>query len=603
MPEFLTGQLDAHGFAPGEASRCAQQLGEHPGPAAAASLFVDLGSCKFLEGDVDGAVASWRHAISSPHDAAASRALLNLGLLYEHLHLHDRAAQVLSAVQGRSVEPYVETASLARARCQAAVGDADAAMETVARLAHGHMQYTPDAPSFVTTLYALGDIAAEAGRMDRAERSWRLASVGTQSPIQQAAQDRLVELLAAQGRDAEVRDLLDTAGVSVDPELGRALVDRVETLYRLDEVTTAAALAEAATRHDLLTADRFRLAEAHLRNGAVNNAIDELELLLASPDTDVSARSGFELGQIYRTHGMAEAAEAMFDLVEATGHPVWIDRVTQAQSHAPVADHRSAPSAEVESAPESDPDDVDPLPLAAPVEEAEDVMPMVLAEPDVVDLDALEDQFALHDPFADGEASQIDLTEPQPLSNPTVVDLRDDLVDTDPYLTGDTAIDPPFTDDPVVESAFAAEPAPEAPSIDPMIVDLGQLEAVQLDHRVEPEPVDTQLSDVAEPSTPEVAVESPAPVVDEPVPVFQAFAESTVERNPYAALAPQALDDPDIIDTPASRTNPYAELAPDFSEAEVLPDDVEPGDWQAMLPDWPDANKPKPAPKAFSRYT
>ena len=544
MPEFLTGQLDAHGFAPGEASRCAQQLGEHPGPAAAASLFVDLGSCKFLEGDVDGAVASWRHAISSPHDAAASRALLNLGLLYEHLHLHDRAAQVLSAVQGRSVEPYVETASLARARCQAAVGDADAAMETVARLAHGHMQYTPDAPSFVTTLYALGDIAAEAGRMDRAERSWRLASVGTQSPIQQAAQDRLVELLADQGRDAEVRDLLDTAGVSVDPELGRALVDRVETLYRLDEATTAAALAEAATRHDLLTADRFRLAEAHLRNGAVNNAIDELELLLASPDTDVSARSGFELGQIYRTHGMTEAAEAMFELVEATGHPVWIDRVTQAQSHAPVADPRPAPSAEVDSAPESDHNDVDPLPLAAPVEEAEDVMPMVLAEPDVVDLDALEDQFALHDPFDDGEASQIDLTEPQPLSNPTVVDLRDDPAKTN------------LTHDPVVESAFAAEPAPEAPSIDPMIVDLGQLEAVQLDHPVdhpvEPEPVDTRLSDVAEPTTPEVAVESPPPVVDEPVPVFQAFADSTVERNPYAALAPQVLDDPDIIDTPAS---------------------------------------------------
>ncbi len=125
LPDFLRSQLDAHGFGPNDAGRCARLINEHPGGAAASSLFVDLGSCKFLEADIDGAIASWRHTIASPHDAAAARSLLNLGLLYEHLHLHEQAIGLFSRVAERNVEPYVIPAAMASARCQVEMGDAE----------------------------------------------------------------------------------------------------------------------------------------------------------------------------------------------------------------------------------------------------------------------------------------------------------------------------------------------------------------------------------------------------------------------------------------------------------------------------------------------
>ena len=76
---------------------------------------MDLGSCKFLEADVDGAIATWRHVVASQHDAAAARSMLNLGLLYEHLHHHEQAIGLLTRVAERNLAPYVISAAMASA--------------------------------------------------------------------------------------------------------------------------------------------------------------------------------------------------------------------------------------------------------------------------------------------------------------------------------------------------------------------------------------------------------------------------------------------------------------------------------------------------------
>jgi len=589
MPEFLTDQLAAHGFAPGEAGRCAALLAEHPGPASTASLFVDLGSSKFLEGDIDGAIASWRHAISSPHDAAAARGLLNLGLVYEHLHLSDRAVQVLESVRGRGIEPYVEVASLALARCQSANGDTEEAMDTIARLAHSHMQRSPEAPAFVDALYALGDLAMDAGRPDRAERSWTLAAAGAISPTQVAAHNRLIGLFLEQGREDQVLELLDRPTSAISPSVGRVLIDRVEALYRLDRLASAKELAAAAVRNELHPNDRFRLAELHLRHRQINDSIDQLEVLLASADDHVAPRAGFQLGEIYRAHGMADAAVSMFQLVVQYDDPQWTAKAERA--HQALLNPELEPADQVAQGIE---DLVEPVSLAEPSERVDEdpddsfevvslAEPAIEVEADVVALDELE-AVVLAEPAAQpvppspSTVESIDLTEQDLPAEAVIVDLRDDF-ETD------------------VASAHSAVPF--------MVVDLDALDDEIADEpygvaQADPRPVVTAATTQPAPapvkpvgSSEQVA----APVQRSAASVFQVYADQPVS-NPYAALAPEKLAD----DVRPSRRNPYAELAPSFEQEEPAPpDNVEAGDWQSMLPGWPSSDGSNS--RAFSRYT
>jgi len=313
LPDFLAAQLSAHGFRVGDASKVAAQLRSVPGQAATASLFVDLGSCKFLEGDLDGAVAAWRHAITSEFDAAAARALLNMGLMYEHLHLMDRATGVLGAVSERAVGPYDVDAALALARCHRRQGDAETATEAVARIAASMMTNRPQSPVLGEILLALGDLAQESDRPDRAERSWRVAAAGPESPARQVAVSRLLELSIEQGHDDEFVELLanrDAFDAVAGPVMGRAA-----SLLRLGHEDRALEVLSALDDDVLTSSERFELTGLLMELGQVNEAIDQLEILLGSPIPEIWQRSAFLLGELYNDYDMPEVAAEMFDRV------------------------------------------------------------------------------------------------------------------------------------------------------------------------------------------------------------------------------------------------------------------------------------------------
>ena len=323
LPRFLSDQLAAHGLRPGDSDRCAELLQAATEPVERSALFADLGSLKLLEGDIDGAMAAWRFVLSGPHDAPAAKALLNLGLLYEHLHLHERAIGVLRSVDERNVHPYNAQASMATARCQTALSRPDAAMETMARLAHVTMTDRPKASEMGEILYGLGDVAEAAGRADRAGRAWRVAAAGPTSDAQKSATRRLIHLLLAQGHDDELAELFEAEAPELADAHASPLLDRIESLFLLGHEQQAIALVQRLRGPSLATHDRFRLADVRLQIGLINEAIDELELLLSDESPEVFQRAAFSLGEIYRSYEMHDAASSMYERVASDEDPYW----------------------------------------------------------------------------------------------------------------------------------------------------------------------------------------------------------------------------------------------------------------------------------------
>lgn len=474
LPEVLHDQLRAHGFDAEDAGRCARMINERPGGAATASLFVDLGGCKYLEGDIDGAIAAWRHALSRGHAAAAARSMLNLGLLYEHLRLFDHALGLFDAVTARDVDPYVVPAAMASARCHVAKGQAERAMETMARLAQRTMGQDPDDAALIAILFGLGEVAMHAGRVDRAERAWRVATVGPPSAVQRAARDRLIALLADHGRFGESLEVIGRERRDGDQITPTVLLDVADGLAASGDDRGAGTLVSNIDLAALDSATGFRLAGLRRRCGLVNEAIDVLEVLLARDDDEVQVQSAYLLGDIYRSFDMAGPARSMLGRVIDARHPYWTSR-------------------------------------------AEALLADLADEPDLAD-DTDE---------PDGAAALGDGVVAASGDDDEVVDLREAVVvalESDDHGATSTTRNG--------ASAFAD------------LLDGG----------------------------------------DQP-------------QNPYAALAPdEAAPEP-------SKRNPYAELAPGFDDGEFEPpDDIEPGDWQSMLEDWPPPAKKKRS-SAFSRYT
>jgi tetratricopeptide (TPR) repeat protein len=583
LPDFLRSQLDAHGFGPNDAGRCARLINEHPGGAAASSLFVDLGSCKFLEADIDGAIASWRHAIASQHDAAASRSLLNLGLLYEHLHLHEQAIGLLSRVAERNIEPYVFPAAMASARCQVEMGDAERAMETMARPAQFAMARRPDGPEVIEALYGFGEVADHAGRPDRAERAWRVVALSPSSPIQQEATDRLIQLLVDQGRSHAALDAVNTglmntglAGAAMSP----SLLDTVELLLQTGEKNAAIELLATAESADFEPTDQFRLVDANLAAGRVNDAIDDLEALLADSDEQVQHRTLFTLGRVYASYDMIDPAVSMFQRAVASDDPYWMPAASLALGDVLAARGDLNPASEywsyaasgavsriAEQARER---------LATPSPEAAEHAPV---DPESVEL---------VEPAVESEIEPTDAVEPE-------------LV---------TAVDPAAAS----ASNAAAAPTP-SPATEPQFISLDSIEAAAPSSNNREQPLDSAENDpvAAVPAdSSDVALDIVEPALTEPLalelPQPSAFANHLSEHdrveaaNPYAVLAP----DRHHSDVAPTTRNPYAELAPSYDGDFEPPPNVEPGDWESISDDWPRDEpraKPNKGSSAFSRYT
>ena len=594
LPDFLRSQLDGHGFGPNDAGRCARLINERPGGAAASSLFVDLGSCKFLEADIDGAIASWRHAIASQHDAAAARSLLNLGLLYEHLHLHEQAIGLLSRVAERNVEPYVIPAAMASARCQVEMGDAERAMETMARLAQFAMAQRPDGPEFIEALFGFGEVADHAGRPDRAERAWRVVALSPSSPIQQEATDRLIQLLVDQGRSHAAFDAVNTgldntglvnSGLDNTGLVGAAmsptLLDTVDLLIRTGEKNAAIELLATAESAGFEPTDQFRLVDANLAAGRVNDAIDDLEALLADADEQVQRRTLLTLGRVYASFDMIDPAVSMFQRAVASDDPYWMPAASLALGDVLAARGDLNPASEYWSYAASGA-------VSRIAEQARERL--ATASPEAVE----------HAPV---EPESVELIEPAVESEIGFPDeVKPELV---------IAVAPAG----VSASNAAAAPAP-GPAAEPQFISLDSIEAAaapssnnraqQLD-KAETDPVTTLQAD-----SPDIAVGIAEPGLTEPLASElsqpSTFASHLSEHdrveaaNPYAVLAP----DGHHSDVAPTTRNPYAELAPSYDgDFEPRPD-VEPGDWASIPDDWP-RNEPRAEPNksssAFSRYT
>ncbi len=325
LADFLAQQLQLRGFDEPDAAGCAKRLAAASGPAAIAALFVDLGACNLLDGDVDGAVASWRRALASGQAAPAAQASLSLGLLYEHLGLRERAFALLSVATDHRVEPFAAQAALASARCRVADGDVEVALEDLERLSEGLMYSRVENPIVVDALVGLGEVAVVAGRPDRAERAWREAARRLPDG-NQPVWDRLIGLLHSLGRSEEVLGLIDErshalSGLTPGARFGRAQL--LESLGRRDEAIEMVAAIDGS---ELEAADRFMLVELLQNNDLVNEAIDELEGLLQHPVAGQRLRAHFMLGQTYVEHGMLEDAADMFQLAAEATHAYWSPR-------------------------------------------------------------------------------------------------------------------------------------------------------------------------------------------------------------------------------------------------------------------------------------
>ena len=139
----LQEQLDRHGHRNVDATGCADKLSRAIGPATKASLLADLGGFRYLEGDLDGAVASWRQVIVSGHAAPAARALTNLGLLYEEAGEPQKALELFTSSSDWAIAPYSEAADLGQVRCLQALGRGDQALERAQSLVDASTDRNP----------------------------------------------------------------------------------------------------------------------------------------------------------------------------------------------------------------------------------------------------------------------------------------------------------------------------------------------------------------------------------------------------------------------------------------------------------------------------
>lgn len=615
LSEVVTDQLWRHGLGSADAVACARELAAAVGPAARASSFVDLGACRFLDGDISGALAAWQQAIVSGQAAPAARALFNLGLLHEHLGLYDDAIQRFEAAEAHGIAPYASMATLGRARAQHLAGEDERAVATLARHADRLMEQDPDSPQLSETMLGLGDVAEQAGQLDRAERAYRAAMNSDDESIRSQASLSLIDVLRFIGHDEEAQQIVEDAGLaSTDPVVA---LDRVELLIRLGRFAEAEAVLDDLATDQLGVADQFRLATIQIDLGRVNGAIDILEVLAGQGAAETRARAAYRLGEVYLEHDMAEPAATMFANVRGLQPGYWADKASLALGDIAMVEGRhriaaahwaDAAASRVETvssvarerlvdAVSSTPPEAAPAPAASPTESLapawvdesatlDDPVETVEDGPatEAVDMTAVLDDESLADlpgdrlnGFLAGEitpvagvlmaipdAEAVDVAIPaEPIAPGDVVPLEQVLPDANapamPTVVplrgrSSTTIEAP--DSTPDASAPALDAQPESPDNGPVVIKLGRGRSAT----------------------------APAPPVPDVDAVIDLRESDDSPSNPYADLAPEALDD----DPTPSERNPYAELAPNFSGEPIDIGAVGDGD--------------DPGPSTFSRF-
>ena len=648
LSEVVTDQLWRHGLGSADAVACARELAAAVGPAARASSFVDLGACRFLDGDISGALAAWQQAIVSGQTAPAARALFNLGLLHEHLGLYDEAIQRFEAAEAHGIAPYAAMATLGRARAQHRSGDHERAVATLARHADRLMEQDPDSPLVSETMLGLGDVAEEAGQLDRAEQAYRAAMTSDDETIRSQASLSLIDVLRFIGHDEEAQQIVEDAGLaSADPVVA---LDRVELLIRLGRFNEAEAVLDDLATDQLGVADQFRLATIHIDLGRVNRAIDILEVLAGEGAAETRARAAYRLGEVYLEHDMAEPAATMFGNVRGLQPGYWADKaslalgdlaMTEGRHRIAAAHWADAAASRVESVSSiarerlvdavSSPPEPGPVVVEAATDDQlvpgwVDDRPEPLESVDdgpateAVDMVTVLDDEPLGqlpggNGFVPGEitpvagvlmalpdAEAVDVVIPaEPIAPGDVAPLEQVLPDTTPP----DLIEAARTELAEAPAAPIAPTAPTAPTVVPLrrrsgtaateapVAEAGAADTPAVDGAAldVPHPPAVSAAAPTDDNGPVViklgrgrSTTAPAPAEPAAETVIDLRESDDAPSNPYADLAPEALDD----DPTPSERNPYAELAPNFSGEPIDLGAVGDGD--------------EPGPSTFSRF-
>lgn len=586
---------------------CAEQATQAVGPAARASLFADLGACRFLAGDTAGALAAWQQAAVSGSPAPAARALYNLGRFHEVLGLYERAIELYSSAQLRRVEPWLAESLLATARCHHARGEHAAAIEVGASLTEALMLRRPDSELLARALFGIGQSASAAGRPDRAEQAYRAAASAAAAGdpvLAQEATDALVDLLRANGHHDEAEQWIEQSW-SANSDAVRS-IDRAAFLleaHRLDEAVDTLTVIDRTRLNDI---ERFRLADLLVQVDMVNPAIDELEVLASSETADVAARAGFVLGGLYEDHGMNVEARSMYDSVREGADDYWRDKATLAAADLSQRDGEIERAAELWALAAAGSTElvadtarrrlvaaVAARSVAEPVASDDDEDHLgeapdsaLIIVPDEADLGALDEPTELID--------IVELADPDLDQRHADVDPNESEAESEPDLVEPAASAPAVEPAPPIELVEVAESPAE-----PLVVELRRTSSERTfaaaindadADSVGPAEIDQPAAAASAPPATPLVVElrarsrrpvpppsqavappvEPAPADDDADQLESVIdltaADVGVGSNPYASLAPRALDN----DPAPSPHNPYAELAPNFDDGPSL---------------------------------
>ena len=301
LSDVLQTQLDRHGHRNVDATGCADKLSRAIGPATKASLLADLGGFRYLEGDVDGAVASWRQVIVSGHAAPAARALTNLGLLYEEAGEPQKAHELFASSSDWAIAPYSQAADLGQVRCLDALGRVDLAQQQAQALADASIDRDPE--QYAAAMFVLAVTQERSRDFRSSETHQRVVELGIE-PF--AGRSRAFLAVAA----TPSASVLEPTGAALhqDTAVSAAPVDPLQSADQADDPFVHAA----------------QLIDEHL----LDRAIDALEPMLHSPYLAERCRAAYDLAVLYLNNDMVEPATVMLETVRASGEPEWSPRAT-----------------------------------------------------------------------------------------------------------------------------------------------------------------------------------------------------------------------------------------------------------------------------------
>ncbi len=210
---------------------------------------IELGDAMRHSGDLDGAIARYRHALEI--DPLSVRGQRRLGVALRLAGQRDEAITVLS----RAIEEAPNSAELLYERAQAYT-DEDENAKAVADL----RQALSQKPDFADAENNLGIVLARDGDAGDAEKAFRGALAV--NPYSGEYRANLGRLLAGRGDWTQAGFQLSKA-VALDPTLETAHADYASVLFQMHRVQDAEREAEAAVNADPMSA------QAHLLLGQI----------------------------------------------------------------------------------------------------------------------------------------------------------------------------------------------------------------------------------------------------------------------------------------------------------------------------------------------